>query len=173
MYHLFHANRRISNIFWIVCWGVGWSQIFVHHHPYPSIDSTTPTSLRYLSVLHPDINDTTIKIISPSTNINSSSRTLHSNEPIINQIATLQCHDAYGGPFDEYAQEMVYWHDIPSDANYISPLRRIALQQMSSRHDQQHQRKYLVRFFCFFSILHSYGLSVLVIRLFCSKDKRS
>ena len=32
----------------------------------------------------------------------------------------LSC-EAYGGPPDEFAQEMVYWKDIPSDEHYVSP----------------------------------------------------
>ena len=36
------------------------------------------------------------------------------------QIAHLSC-AADGGPEDEFAQEMVYWSDIPSDARYVSP----------------------------------------------------
>jgi hypothetical protein len=36
--------------------------------------------------------------------------------------AHLSC-TAHGGPNDEYAQEMVYWSDIPSDARYVSPFR--------------------------------------------------
>ena len=35
-------------------------------------------------------------------------------------LAHLSCKD-FGGPDDEFAQEMVYWADIPSDANYMSP----------------------------------------------------
>jgi GDP-fucose protein O-fucosyltransferase len=36
------------------------------------------------------------------------------------KIAGLNC-DAYGGPSEEVAAEMVYWRDIPSDARYHSP----------------------------------------------------
>ena len=39
------------------------------------------------------------------------------------QIAKLSCGE-YGGPTDEFAQEMVYWSDIPSDSLYVSPLRQ-------------------------------------------------
>jgi hypothetical protein len=35
--------------------------------------------------------------------------------------AGLNCKD-YGGPSFDAAQEMVYWHDIPSDSLYVSPL---------------------------------------------------
>ena len=35
-------------------------------------------------------------------------------------LATLAC-EAHGGPDAEAAQEMVYWHDIPSDTKYQSP----------------------------------------------------
>ena len=38
-------------------------------------------------------------------------------------LATLSC-EAHGGPSTEEAQEMVYWHDIPSDTKYRSPLFR-------------------------------------------------
>eukprot|EP00521_Asterionellopsis_glacialis_P006023 CAMPEP_0195281424 /NCGR_PEP_ID=MMETSP0707-20130614/739_1 /TAXON_ID=33640 /ORGANISM="Asterionellopsis glacialis, Strain CCMP134" /LENGTH=537 /DNA_ID=CAMNT_0040340307 /DNA_START=134 /DNA_END=1747 /DNA_ORIENTATION=- len=36
------------------------------------------------------------------------------------KLAGLKC-DAYGGPSEEIAQEMVYWQDIPGDAGYMSP----------------------------------------------------
>jgi len=36
------------------------------------------------------------------------------------KLAGLHC-DAYGGPSEEIAQEMVYWQDIPSDSDYMSP----------------------------------------------------
>lgn len=39
------------------------------------------------------------------------------------QVAGLNC-DAYGGPSEEDAAEMVYWEDIPSDSSYISPLKK-------------------------------------------------
>jgi hypothetical protein len=38
------------------------------------------------------------------------------------KIAGLSC-DVYGGPPNEFAAEMVYWEDIPSDATYISPFK--------------------------------------------------
>ena len=38
------------------------------------------------------------------------------------KVAGLNC-DAYGGPSEEDAKEMVYWQDIPSDATYVSPLK--------------------------------------------------
>ena len=38
-------------------------------------------------------------------------------------LATLSC-EAHGGPSTAEAQEMVYWHDIPSDTKYTSPLFR-------------------------------------------------
>jgi hypothetical protein len=38
-------------------------------------------------------------------------------------IGSLEC-SQFGGPFtSEEALDMVYWHDIPSDAEYISPLK--------------------------------------------------
>jgi hypothetical protein len=42
---------------------------------------------------------------------------LHLGDPV---LSTLNC-DAFGGPPQESAQEMVWWADIPSDANFISP----------------------------------------------------
>jgi hypothetical protein len=41
----------------------------------------------------------------------------------------------HGGPEDEFAQEMVYWQDIPSDARYVSPFH--------SKHGQE--KRYMVR----------------------------
>mgnify|MGYP005863840725 CR=1 FL=1 len=39
------------------------------------------------------------------------------------QIAKLSC-EKYGGPPDDFAQGMVYWSDIPSDAKYVSPFKQ-------------------------------------------------
>jgi hypothetical protein len=39
------------------------------------------------------------------------------------ELAGLNC-DAYGGPSQEVAAEMVYWEDIPSDAAHISPFKK-------------------------------------------------
>jgi hypothetical protein len=36
------------------------------------------------------------------------------------RVAGLNC-DKYGGPSTDEAQEMVYWEDVPSDAEWISP----------------------------------------------------
>ena len=36
-------------------------------------------------------------------------------------LGGLNC-DKFGGPEEEFAQDMVYWSDIPSDAEYVSPL---------------------------------------------------
>lgn len=40
-------------------------------------------------------------------------------------VAGLSC-AKYGGPPDEIAAEMVYWKDIPSDAQYVSPFKSTA-----------------------------------------------
>jgi hypothetical protein len=136
-----HAHRNISSLFcllWIVCIAFCMSHLFFHQNAYPSID---PTSLRYLSVLHPEtISSVVVTSASSASFTQSSSMTDLSSNVASNELATLQCQDSYGGPSDEYAQEMVYWHDIPSDAQYISPLRRKVLQSSSRR-----QRKYMVR----------------------------
>jgi len=42
---------------------------------------------------------------------------------IKSEIASLSC-TKHGGPSDEFAQEMVYWSDIPSDSLYVSPLKQ-------------------------------------------------
>ena len=36
------------------------------------------------------------------------------------RVAGLSC-DQYGGPSEEIAAEMVYWRDIPQDAEFVSP----------------------------------------------------
>ncbi len=38
------------------------------------------------------------------------------------KFGQLDC-DAYGGPPKELSQEMVYWHDIPEDAKWVSPFK--------------------------------------------------
>jgi hypothetical protein len=39
------------------------------------------------------------------------------------ELAGLSC-ERYGGPSDELAREMVYWEDLPTDAKYVSPLKK-------------------------------------------------
>lgn len=39
------------------------------------------------------------------------------------QVAGLNC-DRYGGPSEEIAAEMVYWRDIPSDSDFVSPFAK-------------------------------------------------
>lgn len=48
--------------------------------------------------------------------------------PPQSKIASLSC-AKHGGPADEFAQEMVYWSDVPSDALYASPLKQKRGQQ--------------------------------------------
>ena len=38
------------------------------------------------------------------------------------RLAHLNC-KAFGGPPEEFAQEMVYWQDIPEDATWVSPFK--------------------------------------------------
>jgi len=42
------------------------------------------------------------------------------NQKLVHSIANLSC-EAYGGPSNEDAEEMVYWEDIPKDALHMSP----------------------------------------------------
>lgn len=44
--------------------------------------------------------------------------------PGVHVIAGLNC-DPHGGPSREYAAEMVYWQDIPTDAQYVSPFKHV------------------------------------------------
>jgi GDP-fucose protein O-fucosyltransferase len=60
-----------------------------------------------------------------STGIGSSNDTIFKNKPDRqvkehHRVAGLKC-DKYGGPSNEAAAEMVYWQDIPSDAQFVSP----------------------------------------------------
>ena len=43
---------------------------------------------------------------------------------VVHKIAGLNC-DAHGGPSSEHAAEMVYWQDIPTDAQYVSPFKHV------------------------------------------------
>lgn len=45
------------------------------------------------------------------------------SNPHSHRVAGLHC-EKWGGPSVEIAQEMVYWEDIPSDAEWISPFHR-------------------------------------------------
>lgn len=45
------------------------------------------------------------------------------SNPHAHRVAGLHC-EKWGGPSVEIAQEMVYWEDIPSDAEWISPFHR-------------------------------------------------
>mmetsp|Transcript_5558 Transcript_5558/g.7106 ORF Transcript_5558/g.7106 Transcript_5558/m.7106 type:complete len:608 (+) Transcript_5558:254-2077(+) len=45
------------------------------------------------------------------------------SEADMHTLGGLSC-AKFGGPSDEAASEMVYWHDIPSDSEYVSPFKR-------------------------------------------------
>jgi hypothetical protein len=45
---------------------------------------------------------------------------LRNDEPPERRLAHLSC-AAYGGPADEFSQEMVYWQNISSDERFVSP----------------------------------------------------
>lgn len=50
------------------------------------------------------------------------------------QLAGLNC-DAFGGPSEQTAQEMVYWEDIPSDNKFVSPFKQDFPQYLSFEPD--------------------------------------
>jgi hypothetical protein len=58
------------------------------------------------------------KVMSSSSTSQQSVKKVGSNNNVVidndNALAGLSC-DAYGGPSNDVAQEMVYWKDIPSD----------------------------------------------------------
>jgi GDP-fucose protein O-fucosyltransferase len=59
----------------------------------------------------------------------------------VHRVAGLSC-DKYGGPSTEAAvQEMVYWHDIPSDAKFQSPYTKA-----SSTSDQEDEEELYLTF---------------------------
>jgi hypothetical protein len=43
--------------------------------------------------------------------------------PSLHHSANIFC-DAYGGPANEVAAEMIYWRNVPSDANLVSPYKK-------------------------------------------------
>jgi hypothetical protein len=53
-------------------------------------------------------------------NDNSNNNANKSYQNHDHKIANLSC-EAYGGPSDKDAEEMVYWEDIPEDALHMSP----------------------------------------------------
>jgi len=48
----------------------------------------------------------------------------HSHPPSPIMEAHLSC-ESYGGPDDDVAQKMVYWSDIPKDAQFVSPYKKL------------------------------------------------
>jgi hypothetical protein len=49
----------------------------------------------------------------------------HDGDPSFHKpLAGLSC-EAFGGPLDAAdVREMIYWHDIPSDSRFMSPLKK-------------------------------------------------
>jgi hypothetical protein len=47
---------------------------------------------------------------------------LRGSNPENNPRNGLSC-SRYGGPSDQYAEEMIYWREIPSDWDYVSPFQ--------------------------------------------------
>ena len=43
------------------------------------------------------------------------------------RLAGLSC-QAHGGPPDEFAQEMVYWHDIPTDRYVVRRMETLEIE---------------------------------------------
>lgn len=72
------------------------------------------------------LTNTAISLKSPEAEASVSARsssTVKDGAPVASKIASLSC-EKYGGPPDQYASEMVYWSDIPSDSQYVSPLQK-------------------------------------------------
>ncbi|KAG7366864.1 GDP-fucose protein O-fucosyltransferase [Nitzschia inconspicua] len=71
-----------------------------------------------------DSDDVSLKKQKQRPQVQDTSKDQRSNNDInTHKIANLNC-NAYRGPSQEAAQEMVYWEDIPQDAEYVSPFHR-------------------------------------------------
>jgi hypothetical protein len=61
----------------------------------------------------------------------------------VSRLAGLNC-TKFGGPFTELAQsEMVYWRDIPSDQQFVSPFRKRKQKQQQAAGNQEQPRQYM------------------------------
>ena len=117
----------------------------------PSIEKTISANQTNISTTHD--NDKIIqKSIATAINHTDTTTTTDSikmvHEDITHQglpnphskrVAGLNC-DKFGGPSPEEAQEMVYWEDIPSDAEWVSPFhykhRQLPTQYMTFEPDR-------------------------------------
>jgi len=105
------------------------STIFIawmHHQytPLPTIKSPHSSSSTSLGTSTTDIfHDHSSKDVSDViTEHEKDSISTHPSNPILE--AHLSC-NTYGGPDDDVAQKMVYWSDIPKDAQFVSPYKKL------------------------------------------------
>lgn len=62
-----------------------------------------------------------LKDSSVDSNAKSSNQSSKGNlDGYVHKVSSLSC-EKFGGPDDEFAQEMIYWEDIASDSDYLSP----------------------------------------------------
>jgi hypothetical protein len=80
------------------------------------------------SLLQSSVYDASFELRTPSEALRESFvQAGHSGEDEVHDdpdhLAGLSC-ERYGGPSPQYAQEMIYWQDIPADSQHMSPLHR-------------------------------------------------
>lgn len=85
------------------------------------------TILRSVDVKHVEVNDAPIRHVTSNNERPPIKKVQAGGVPIktkkntaTHEVAGLNC-DRYNGPSEEIAAEMVYWRDIPKDAEFISP----------------------------------------------------
>lgn len=91
------------------------------HHQYMQLKA--PTRIRAEKIQH----DGAV-IAEPS----KGSKPSEGSEPSVETSTILEAHlscEPYGGPSDAVAQKMVYWSDIPKDAQFVSPYKKRDTQQ--------------------------------------------
>ncbi|CAB9522865.1 GDP-fucose protein O-fucosyltransferase [Seminavis robusta] len=97
---------------------------------YVNVTSTSASNMdmiQYSAAFHQAIEDFRQGAMSRKSTTTTSNQQQQSSkqQPVLGDslIAKLSC-EPHGGPADEFAQEMIYWEDIPSDALWVSPFRQ-------------------------------------------------
>lgn len=110
-YHLMHEQAATSS-----------SNPALHHDSsaiHPGIKSSFQVSLKRTKGKHIKEQE---ERVGAEEKENIREEKPHFEESKTNVLGTLSC-EKYGGPSALEAQEMVYWHNIPSDERYKSPFR--------------------------------------------------
>ena len=133
-----NASSQTYLLFLATCLFVTMTGNFLHHHIADPHNIHKHAQLQFemqhLGGAHKEIHNELLKKqrkvqqVATSNGIVSSevsnSDTTNNNKakvPPLHELSGLNCVD-HGGPSNDFAKEMIYWKDIPSDAKFKSPI---------------------------------------------------